>query len=179
METQNGLLTYMIKKRNNVAAANKTNKKCDNYKHSASIITGKGRVLSIGSNYYHPGIKNGFTIHAEVDTIQKASRPMMLKHKRSLNKRRIPADIYVIRTTMVNSHPCFHCINTMKANPVFNIKRVYYSIDGGLDYISMSALLNKDNYISRGNRRGCCAMDLEGYDEEDEEQEGKCVFVVV
>lgn len=164
------LINRMIKKR--CAETNSFNKRSDQFKHAAAITTRRGRVLTIGGNKYHSTIKHGYTIHAEVDTIQRSLRPAFIKYGRSLNKRRIPVDITVIRTSMVNSHPCLHCINTMASNPVFSIKRIYYSVDGDLSYCSMSSLLATENpHVSKANRpnNGCCCDDE--CDDEDEAKE--------
>jgi cytidine deaminase len=157
------LINKMIKKRNAETFSN--NKKIDNYKHAAAITTHKGRVLKIGGNKYLPTTKHGYSIHAEVDTIQKSLRKAYIKYGRSLNKRRIPVDITVIRTSLVNSHPCLHCINAMASNPVFAIKRVYYSNDGDISYSSMSSLLSIENqHVSKANRCDNCDNE-EGDDE--------------
>jgi cytidine deaminase len=158
------LIHRMIQKRTNETNAS-SKRNVDNFKHAAAITTRRGRVLTIGSNKYHATIKHGYTVHAEVDTIQRSLRPAFIKYGRSLNKRRIPVDITVIRTSMVNSHPCKHCINTMATNPVFAIKRVYYSNDGELSYSSMSSLLTIANpHISKANR---CSCSEEETDEDD------------
>jgi deoxycytidylate deaminase len=162
------LINRLIKKRKAETGSTGNKRNSDNIKHAAAITTRKGRILTLGSNKYHPTIKHGYTVHAEVDTIQRALRPAYIKYGRSLNKRRIPVDITVIRTSMVNSHPCMHCINTMANNPVFAVKRVYYSNDGDLSYASMSSLLNIENpHISKANRSGCNCS------EEDDEDEAK------
>jgi|SaaInlStandDraft_7_1057024.scaffolds.fasta_scaffold153977_1 hypothetical protein len=162
------LTNYMIKRRCSETSSS-FSKRVDQIKHVASITTRKGNVLAIGSNKYHSTIKHGYSIHAEADTIQRAIRPAYIKYGRSLNKRRIPVDITIIRTTMVNSHPCLHCINIMASNPIFAIKRVYYSNDGDLSYCSMSSLLDINNpHISKANRSTCCD---EEEDSEDDDKE--------
>jgi cytidine deaminase len=163
----NSLIKKLITKRTAETKASCNKRNNDNFKHAAAITTRKGRVLTLGSNKYHTTIKHGYTIHAEVDTIQRALRPAFIKYGRSLNKRRIPVDITVIRTSMVNSHPCMHCIKTMANNPVFAIKRVYYSNDGDISYNSMSSLLSIENpHISKANRNSCCDEDEEDEDKE-------------
>ena len=167
---ERALISSMIKKRTGETQC--ASKRTDMFKHAAAITTRRGRVLTIGTNKYHTTIKHGYTVHAEVDTMQKALRPSFIKYGRSLNKRRIPVDITVIRTTMVNSHPCFHCIKAMATNPVFAVKRVYYSIDGDTQYCSMSALLDGENFhFSKANRgeSSCCGE--EECDGEDDAKE--------
>ena len=167
---ENSLISSMIKKRK--CETQCASKKTDMFKHAAAITTRRGRVLTIGTNKYHPTMKHGYTIHAEVDTMQRAMRPVLIKYGRSVNKRRIPVDITVIRTTMVNSHPCFHCIRSMATNPVFAIKRVYYSIDGNTQYCSMSSLLDGESFhFSKANRDGisCCGEEDECDSDEDKE----------
>lgn len=163
----NKLINKLITKRVNETKTSNNKRNGDTYKHAAAITTRKGRVLTLGSNKYHTTIKHGYSIHAEVDTIQRALRPMYIKYGRSLNKRRIPVDITVIRTSLVNSHPCMHCINTMATNPIFAVKRVYYSNDGDMSYSSMSSLLNIENpHVSKANRSTCCEEDDMGEDDE-------------
>jgi cytidine deaminase len=169
------LINHMIRKR--IGETSSFNKKHDHYKHAAAITTRKGRVLTIGGNKYHSTIKHGYTIHAEVDTIQRSLRPAFIKYGRSLNKRRIPVDITVIRTSLVNSHPCLHCINAMASNPVFAIKRIYYSNDGDITYSSMSSLLETTNpHVSKANRgsSSCCCDEDDCSDEEGEGKEALC-----
>lgn len=166
----NNLVNSMIRKR--TAETNGYNRRSDQFKHAAALTTRKGRVLKIGGNKYHTTIKHGYTVHAEVDTIQRSLRPAFIKYGRSLNKRRIPVDITVIRTSMVNSHPCFHCIKAMATNPIFAIKRVYYSNNGELSYCSMSSLLDAETFhLSKANRpenNCCCDDDCDG--EEDDKE---------
>lgn len=164
----NNLINKLIKKRTAETKSTSNKRNSDNFKHAAAITTRKGRVLTLGSNKYHTTIKHGYTIHAEVDTIQRALRPVFIKYGRSLNKRRIPVDITVIRTSMVNSHPCMHCINTMATNPVFAVKRVYYSNNGDISYSSMSTLLNIENpHVSKANRNSCSSCEDECADDDE------------
>ena len=150
----------------------------DTRKHVAIITTKKGRNLStIGFNKYHPTIKHGYTTHAEVDAMQKSIRPIIKKYGRSVNKRRIPVTITVLRTTMVNSHPCLHCINAMNSNSIFKVKRVNYSFDGDIKTASMASLLSLENYhISKGNRTDCCNCSTDCSDECSDEEEGKGIL---
>lgn len=147
-------------------------KKIDNIKHSAAITTKRGRLLGIGMNKYHTTLKHGYTTHAEVDTIQKSMLPMYKKFGRSLNKRRITVDITIIRTSLVNSHPCLHCLMAMNNNPVFNVKKVNYSCEGEIITTTLNSLLNKEvHHLSKGNKHRC-GLD----EEEDEEDDAKCAL---
>jgi cytidine deaminase len=163
------LVNRMVRKRVNETKTSKKNN-VDNFKHAAAITTKRGRVLNIGSNKYNINTKHGYSVHAEMDTIQRSLRSAYIKYGRSLNKRRIPVDITVIRTSLVNSHPCINCINSMASNPVFAIKRVYYSNNGSIEYSSMAELLDIDNpHISKANRNNTCCCDEDECDEEAKE----------
>lgn len=162
------LVNKMINKRN---AMTPFYKKIDNIKHTAAITTKRGRLLGIGINKYHTNISHGYTTHAEVDTMQKAMLPMYKKFGRSLNKRKIAVDITIIRTSLVNSHPCLHCLMAMNKNPVFNVKKVNYSCEGEIITTTLNSLLGKEeHHLSKGNRHRC------GMDEDEDEDEDKGVL---
>lgn len=172
MHNHGSLISSMINKRLNETIKTKhlTSRNSDSFKHAAAITTRRGRVLTIGTNKYHTTIKHGYTIHAEVDTMQRALRPMFIKYGRSAFKRRIPVDITVIRTNMLNSHPCFHCIKSMVNNPIISIKRVYYSINGDdTQYCSLSSLIDSNNYhISKANKINCCGNGVNCLEDEED-----------
>ena len=71
---------------------------------------------------------------------------------------------------MVNSHPCLHCINALASNPVFAVKRVYYSNGGDIEYTSMSSLLETTNpHVSKANRCSSSCCDDEECSDSDED----------
>lgn len=143
------IINKMIKKRKDSSAITNIDKNL----HMASLITKKNHILSMGENKYNTTKKNGYSIHAEINTMQKSARNVLMKKKRSIYKKSIKVDLIVIRTSLNNSMPCYHCISSMVKNNIFNIRRVYYSINGTLKYKSLnSLLLLDDHHISKGNK---------------------------
>lgn len=67
-------------------------------------------------------IKVGCRIHAEYDCLYNLITVTRFKGDNSIRRKKL--DIYVARENLLNSKPCFHCIQILK---YFGIKRVYYS----------------------------------------------------
>ena len=173
-------LDKIITKRNNLSNYNPSTKRSDTIKHTAVLFNKKGDVLGIGNNQYLPTTKHGYSEHAEVNVIQKTIPKNVSIKGRSVYKHKIPADLLVIRTTMVNSHPCYNCIQSMVNNPVFNIQRVYYSCDGEIQYKSLNEMRNEDDFhICKAVRSTSylnCLLDDEEEDGEEGEDDAKPIL---
>jgi len=100
-------------------------------KHGA-IITCGSKIIATGFNKnecprkklmlrYGP-VKVGCRIHAEYDCLYNLITSIRFTGNNSIRRKKL--DIYVARDSMLNSKPCFHCIQVLKH---FGIKRVYYS----------------------------------------------------
>jgi deoxycytidylate deaminase len=173
-------LDKIITKRNCLSNHNNSTKRADTIKHTAVLFNKRGDVLGIGNNQYLPNIKHGYSEHAEVNVIQKTIAKGISIKGRSIYKHKIPTSLLVIRTTMVNSHPCYNCIQSMIENPVFNIQRVYYSCDGEIKYKSLTEMKNSDEFhICKAVRSTSylnCTLDDEEDDGEDNEESAKPIL---
>ena len=117
--------------------------------HYAMFFTGKGRHTDresiVGSNYSI----SDYSIHAEVDALNKITR----KADKS--------DIYnllVVRFTKNNkigeSRPCMYCLLKLAQSKYVKIKYVYYSTsDGTINRENFSDMLDAKKHISKGHRR--------------------------
>lgn len=68
-------------------------------------------------------VKVGCRIHAEYDCLYNLITATRFNGGSSLRRKKL--DIYVARENLLNSKPCFHCIQVLRH---FGIKRVYYSM---------------------------------------------------
>jgi hypothetical protein len=111
----------------------KKQKKIEQFRHMASLVTPNGRVIATGNNYMHNQIP--ISIHAEHDVINNAIKRIIRKGDRhKLNKTPMKLDLYVVRDNGRNSRPCNDCItHHINNNPYFNIRKVIYTHQDGVD----------------------------------------------
>lgn len=124
----------------------------NNHLHLSILFSEKSKKnispAIIGYNYCKAG-KDG-SIHAEIDTLDKARRaPHVGRSKYSL---------MVMRTNVMNSRPCKHCIDQLATTYSIRIKYIYYTMDKGFIRESTKDLTNNcDNsippHVSKYNRR--------------------------
>ncbi len=97
-----------------------------NHKHGCVIVF-NDNIISWGHNKKHPSLKK-FSIHAEVDAINKINRKY--KNKKTISK----CSLYVVRICndfnkedyLKMSKPCINCANKIYK---IGIRKVYYSVD--------------------------------------------------
>ena len=113
------------------------------------------KVLTYGENYY---INNHYTIHSEIDAINKLrNKSSFCKKNRFKN-----VDLLVIKISKTGSHlglskPCNHCIAGISNIPIkygFKIKKILYSDqNGNIIKTTISELFNSKQHISKYYRR--------------------------
>lgn len=108
-------------------------KNIEKFRHMASLVTPNGHIIATGNNYMHNQIP--ISIHAEHDVINNAIKRIIRKGDRhKLTKTPMKLDLYVVRDNGRNSRPCNDCItNRINDNPYFNIRRVIYTHQDGID----------------------------------------------
>jgi hypothetical protein len=124
----------------------------NNHSHMSILFSEKSKKnispLIIGYNYCKVG-KDG-SIHAEIDILDKARRaPHIGRTKYSL---------IVMRTNIMNSRPCKHCIEHLANTYSIRIKYVYYTMDKSFIRESTKDLINIcvssiTPHVSKYNRR--------------------------
>lgn len=88
-----------------------------------------------------------------MDVLNRLNRYVKINKK--INKRKI--DLLVIRLTKNNifgeSHPCYHCIQSL-INSSVNLRYIYYSTHNGtIKRKKVSDLINSPLHVSSGFRR--------------------------
>lgn len=128
----NYFLKYLQDKRHMYSSQLSRKNNPETFKHICAVISPRGNVLGIGSNHCINGLL-GVTKHAEHHALEKASSNIVRKYGRDrLLKGSIKVDLVVVRDTGSNSRPCNNCITKhIAGNPLFNVRHVYYSYDGG------------------------------------------------
>lgn len=171
--SHNDLVNKIISKREAMTRLSRSvDKRCDMYRHIAMVTAKNGRVLGTGANGFIPSIKFGYTEHAEISALRHAKRNLQVLGKLSSNKK-VTVDLTVLRTTLVNSQPCIHCINSILGNDNFNVRRVYFSNGDGIDCKSLNAIIdNPDSLcITKNNRPNHYYLDCDDDEEEDDDEE--------
>jgi cytidine deaminase len=126
----------------------------ETFRITALVVGSSGEVYGWG--YNHMGPNTPMTIHAERDAINKATRKLLAKGARL--RRRIIADLYVMRDNGMNSKPCYNCITeSIYNNRYFNFRHIHYSHeDSPTGFVTMSSNQLYDtrwSYISSANVR--------------------------
>jgi len=125
----------------------------DTIQHTAIVVIGNGKTTSGYNHYVSNGKHGGYTTkHAEPHALNNLTAKTKIR-----NGKKRTAILVVIRTNLANSRPCANCIRFIANHPTIHIKRVYYSINGGLMYESLQSLISSDVcHVSKGNRTSCC-----------------------
>ena len=116
-----------------LSTLNRSWRNVEKFRHMASVVTPNGCVLGTGNNYMLNGIP--ISNHAEPVALRKALQNIIRKKGRNrCLKGRKKVIIYVVRDNGRNSRPCNDCItNHICDNPYFNIKKVIYTHENGVD----------------------------------------------
>lgn len=124
------------------------------FRITALVVSSSGEVVGWGYNHLDPN--STMTIHAEHDAISKATRNLLAKGARL--RRRLVADLYVMRDNGMNSKPCYNCITEcIYNNPYFNFRHIHYTHeDSPTGFVTLSSNQLYDtrwSYISSANVR--------------------------
>ena len=124
------------------------------FRITALVVGSSGEVYGWGYNHMEPN--SPMTIHAERDAISKATRNLLAKGAKL--RRRLVADLYVMRDNGMNSKPCYNCITEcIYNNPYFNFRQIHYTHeDSPTGFVTMSSNQLYDtrwSYISSANVR--------------------------
>lgn len=122
------------------------------FTHIAWCLSDCGDILSIGHNKcfpQHSSRRAYMSFHAETTSILNYIKKKTSGKKRNRNIKGF--DILVVRISktgqLAMSKPCRKCLEFMKKYP---IRRVYYSIDGGICTEKLSEIQN--SHVSYGRR---------------------------
>lgn len=126
----------------------------ETFRITALVVGSTGEVYGWGYNHMDPN--SPMTIHAERDAINKATRNLLAKGAKL--RRRLVADLYVMRDNGMNSKPCYNCITEcIYNNPYFNFRHIHYTHeDSPTGFVTMSSNQLYDtrwSYISSANVR--------------------------
>ena len=126
----------------------------ETFRITALVVSSSGEVYGWGYNHMDPN--SPMTIHAERDAISKATRNLLAKGAKL--RRRLVADLYVMRDNGMNSKPCYNCITEcIYNNPYFNFRHIHYTHeDSPTGFVTMSSNQLYDtrwSYISSANVR--------------------------
>jgi cytidine deaminase len=126
----------------------------ETFRITALVVSASGEVYGWGYNHMEPN--STMTIHAERDAITKATQ--YLKVKDGKRRRRLVADLYVMRDNGMNSKPCYNCITEcIYNNHDFNFRKIHYTHeDSPTGFVTMSSNQLYDtrwSYISSANVR--------------------------
>jgi len=126
----------------------------ETFRVTALVVGASGKVYGWGYNHMDPN--SPMTVHAERDAITKATQN--LKVRNGKRRRRLVAELYVMRDNGMNSKPCYNCITEcIYNNPDFNFRHIHYSHeDSPTGFVTMSSNQLYDtrwSYISSANVR--------------------------
>jgi cytidine deaminase len=126
----------------------------ETFRITALVVGASGEVYGWGYNHMDPN--SPMTVHAERDAITKATQN--LKVRAGKRRRRLVADLYVMRDNGMNSKPCYNCITEcIYNNPDFNFRKIHYTHeDSPTGFVTMSSNQLYDtrwSYISSANVR--------------------------
>ena len=125
------------------------------HKHISFLVNAKnGNILTYGFNYYLNSIKFPFSLHSEVNVVNKYYKKSLTK-----NLMKIKKNLFVIKLSKIgiigNSKPCIHCANFLYNN-FDNIKlsKIYYSTkQKNLEELSKKDLKLKNFKIASGFKK--------------------------
>ncbi len=126
----------------------------ETFRITALVVSASGEVYGWGYNHLEPN--STMTVHAERDAITKAKEN--LKVRDGKRRRRLDAELYVMRDNGMNSKPCYNCITEcIYNNPDFNFRKIHYTHeDSPTGFVTMSSNQLYDtrwSYISSANVR--------------------------
>jgi hypothetical protein len=116
-------------------------------------------ILAYGFNYYLKSDKFPFSLHSEINTINKYYKKRITKS--NLKSKKILLIFKISKTGVIgHSRPCQNCVNFILNNyDNMNINKIYYSNKNNqLEELNKENLLNENFTISSGFKkryRGC------------------------
>lgn len=125
------------------------------HKHLSILVNSKtGVIISYGFNYYLNSIKFPFSLHSEVNVINKYYKKNLTKNVLKLKK-----ILFVIKLSKIgiigNSKPCIHCANFLKNNfDNLKLSKIYYSTQkNGLEALTKKDLESKNFKVAAGFKK--------------------------
>lgn len=125
------------------------------HKHISFIINSKSNeVITYGFNYYLNGNKFPFSLHSEVNAINKHYKKKLTK-----NILKVKKDLVIIKLSKTgiigNSKPCQHCANYIYNNfDNLKLDKIYYSTQQNtLEELTKSDLQKPNFKIAGGFRK--------------------------
>jgi len=124
--------------------------------HACLLLDEHGELLSYGCNEYYKGQSFPFTLHAEINCINRFySRKMKQKNSYIKGRKKI---LIIIRLSkkilkLGQSKPCTRCHNFIENNiDNLNLKKIIYSTPAGLSVVKSNKFSEIDTIYSSGSR---------------------------
>lgn len=111
-------------------------------------------IISYGFNYYLKSIKFPFSLHSEINTLNKYYKKKLTKNV--IKTKKILMVFKITKTGVIgNSKPCQNCVNFILNNfSNINIYKIYYTIKGNeLEELTKKMLLNDSFTVSSGFKK--------------------------
>ena len=125
-------------------------------KHLSLLIDIKTKeIITYGFNYYLKSDKFPFSLHSEVNTINKHFKRKITKN--SLKSKKILIILKVSKIGIIgNSKPCQNCANYIYNNyNNLNLTKIYFSLkDNKLEELSQTDLIHNKFKLSAGFKHG-------------------------
>lgn len=125
-------------------------------KHVSLLINQKTKeIITYGFNYYLKSDKFPFSLHSEVNTINKHYKKKLTKH--IMKSKKILIILKVSKIGVIgNSKPCRNCANYIYNNfNNLNLSKIYFSIKGNqLEELTEEDLVHKNFKLSAGFKQG-------------------------
>ena len=125
------------------------------HKHLSFLVDAKnGNILTYGFNYYLNSIKFPFSLHSEVNVVNKYYKKNLTKNVMKLKK-----NLFVIKLSKTgfigNSKPCIHCANFLYNNfDNLKLSKIYYSTKtNDLEELTKKDLKSKEFKLAAGFRK--------------------------
>ena len=126
------------------------------HKHLSFLVDAKnGNILTYGFNYYLNSIKFPFSLHSEVNVVNKYYKKNLTKNVNKYYKK----NLFVIKLSKTgfigNSKPCIHCANFLYNNfDNLKLSKIYYSTKiNDLEELTKKDLKSKEFKLAAGFRK--------------------------
>ena len=142
---------------NNIANSISFHLNNSNYLHNhVSFLIEKNNknIIAYGFNYYLKSNKFPFSLHSEINTINKYYKKKLTKN--IIKNKKFLLIFKISKTGIIgNSKPCKNCVNYILNNfNNVNIYKIYYTIKGNiLEELTKESLLNDNFTISSGFKK--------------------------
>ena len=152
MEITRSRLTETCQKRTKHSAQISKKQNPEIFRIVALVVGMTGKIYGEGYNHISSSCHTK-SIHAERDAINRAIANLQSKGQL---RRRLRADLWIMRDTGTNSKPCFNCIvDCIYNNKYFNFRHIHYTHeDNPTGFVTVTARELYDtrlSYISFGN----------------------------